>query len=403
MATKKQSETNALQVILKEQNVSEEQAKNLVAAFGAPFTEAGDIINELYDEKDGVLTLKKTALKVTSEDQTDDMAAAREKRLALKKIRTGVEAKRKELKEDALRAGRVIDAAARYIKQTIEPAEEYLQLQEDFVKIKQAKEEEALLAKRREQVIALGADPEAYNLAAMSDGMFNAIIEQLQAAKDKAEAEAKAAEEAAAKAAAEKEAEDKRVREENEKLKAEAEAREKAAAAERAEREAAERKAEQEKRDEYDRQMKLKVKLLEFAHGTNTVEEVDRNLQALKDYANGLPEADQVLDVVQAAYNKSKSELIELRAFIVDRDAKAAAAAQAEAEAKAKAEEEEKQRQAMLAPDKDKLVQFADAMATVRMTKLPAVQSNAAQQIVNHIQSQLQALEETIKEQANSL
>lgn len=403
MATKKQSETNALQVILKEQNVSEEQAKNLVAAFGAPFTEAGDIINELYDEKDGVLTLKKTALKVTSEDQTDDMAAAREKRLALKKIRTGVEAKRKELKEDALRAGRVIDAAARYIKQTIEPAEEYLQLQEDFVKIKQAKEEEALLAKRREQVIALGADPEAYNLAAMSDGMFNAIIEQLQAAKDKAEAEAKAAEEAAAKAAAEKEAEDKRVREENEKLKAEAEAREKAAAAERAEREAAERKAEQERRDEHERQMKLKVKLLEFAHGTNTVEEVDRNLQALKDYANGLPEADQVLDVVQAAYNKSKSELIELRAFIVDRDAKAAAAAQAEADAKAKAAEEEKQRQAMLAPDKDKLVQFADAMATVRMTKLPAVQSNAAQQIVNHIQSQLQALEETIKEQAANL
>ena len=149
--------------------------------------------------------------------------------------------------------------------------------------------------------------------------------------------------------------------------------------------------------------MKLKVKLLEFAHGANTVGQVDTNLQALKDYANGLPEADQVLDVVQAAYNKSKSELIELRAFIVDRDAKAAAAAQAEADAKAKAAEEEKQRQAMLAPDKDKLVQFADAMATVRMTKLPAVQSNAAQQIVNHIQSQLQALEETIKEQAANL
>ena len=163
---KKAETTNALQVILKEQNVSEEQAKNLVAAFGAPFTEAGEIITELYDEKDGVLTLKKDALKVTSEEQTEDMAAAREKRLALKKIRTGVEAKRKELKEDALRAGRVIDAAARYIKQTIEPAEEYLQLQEDFVKIKQAKEAEALLAKRREQVIALGADPEAYNLAA---------------------------------------------------------------------------------------------------------------------------------------------------------------------------------------------------------------------------------------------
>lgn len=399
----KQAKENALQVILKEQGVSKETGESLAKAFGAPFTEAGEILGELYDEKDGVLTLKKNALKVTSEEQTEDMAKAREQRLALKKIRTGVEAKRKELKEDALKAGRVIDSVARYIRQTIEPAEGYLQLQEDYIKIKEAKDAEALLASRREKVIALGADPEAYNLGAMSEGMFEAIIEQLQAAKDKADAEAKAAEEAAAKAAAEKEAEDKRVREENERLKKEAEEREAAAAKERQEREAAERKAEQEKRDEYDRQMKLKVKLLEFAHGTNTVEEVDRNLQSLKDFANGLPEADQVLDVVQAAYNKSKSELIELRAFIVDRDTKAAAAAQAEADAKAKAAEEEKQRQAMLAPDKDKLTQFAEALEIIRTTKLPAVQSNAAQQIVNTVNARLADMASDIKEEAAKL
>lgn len=400
---KKAEQANALQVILKEHKVNKESAESLAKAFGAPFTEAGEIIGELYDEKDGVFTLKKDALKVTSEDQVDDMAAAREKRLALKKIRTGVEAKRKELKEDALKAGRVIDGVARYIKQTIEPAEDYLQLQEDFVKIKEAKEAEALLAGRREKVIALGADPEAYNLAVMSDGMFDAIIEQLETAKQKKEAEEKAAAEAAEKERAAKEAEDKRIREENERLKAEAEAKEKADAAEREKREAAERQAAQEKEAEYKRQSTIKVKLLEFAHNVKTVEDVDNALQALKDYANGLPEADQVLEVVQSAYNKSKGELLEMRQFIIDRDNKAEADRKAAAEAEAKAAEEEKQRQAMLAPDKDKLIQFAEALEIIRTTKLPAVGSNAAQQIVNTVNARLADMASDIKEEASKL
>ena len=387
----KQVKEDALQVILKEQNVGKENAEALIKAFGAPFTEAGEILAVYQD------------IKVTKESQTDDMAKARELRLALKKVRTGVEAKRKELKEDALKTGRVIDGVARYIKQTIEPAEEYLQLQEDYIKIKQAKEAEAVMAKRREQIIALGADPAAYNLEIMSDGMFAAIIEQLETAKQKADAEAKAAEVAAAKAAVEKEAEDKRVRDENERLQREAKERDEREAAERKQREEAEAKAEQERQAEHRRQTDLKVKLLEFAHGANTVEQIDANLQALKDYANALPEADQVLDVVQAAYNKSKSELIELRAFIVDRETKAANAAEAEAKAKAKAEQEERDRQAMLAPDKDKLTQFAEALELIRTTKLPAVQSNAAQQIVNTINARLSDMASDIKEEASKL
>lgn len=448
----KQAKENALQVILKEQGVSKETGESLAKAFGAPFTEAGEILGELYDEKDGVLTLKKNALKVTSEEQTEDMAKAREQRLALKKIRTGVEAKRKELKEDALKAGRVIDSVARYVKQTIKPAEEYLQLQEDYIKIKEAKAAEALLASRREKVIALGADPEAYNLGAMSEGMFEAIIEQLETAKKKAADEAAAEERLSnrlkslseiglkfdgeqyvmndinvhvveiktlsdeewetmitkitkeiERRAAAKEAEDKRIREENERLKAEAEAKEKAEAEEREQRAAAERQAEQERQAEAQRQGNLKVNLLEFAHNIKTVEDADKNLQALKDYANSLPEADQVLDVVQAAYNKSKSEIIELRQFIVDRDAKAEADRKAAEEAKAKAEAEERERAAMLAPDKDKLTQFAEALEIIRTTKLPAVQSNAAQQIVNTVNARLADMASDIKEEAAKL
>ena len=388
---KKEEQSNALEVIIKEQNVPAENAKALLAAFGAPFVEAGEILRNYTD------------IKVTDEDDLEGMQKARDARLTLKKIRTGVDAKRKELKEDALKTGRVIDGVARYIRETIQPAEEYLELQEKFAELKAAE----AAAKVREQRIAklheYNADPAAYNLDAMSDGMFNAIIEQLEVTKQREEADAKEKAEAEAKAEAERVAKQKETEAENERLKAEAAAKAKADAEAEAARKAEEEKAERERRDEHERQMKLKVALLNFAHNIKTVDDADNNLEALKAYANGLPEADQTLDVVVAAYNKSKSEIMELRQFIVDRDAKAEADRKAAEEAKAKAAEEEKQKQAMLAPDKDKLTQFAEALELIRTTKLPAVQSNAAQQIVNTINAQLADMSSDIKTEAAKL
>jgi len=64
--------------------------------------------------------------------------------------------------------------------------------------------------------------------------------------------------------------------------------------------------------------------------------------------------------------------------------------AEAEAEiARAKAKADEAERQALLAPDKDKLITFSNALEIVRKQKLPAVKTKQAQDVVNLIDRML--------------
>lgn len=94
--------------------------------------------------------LKAKSIKVTDENQTADMKMARIGRLELRSKRIEIEKKRKELKEQSLREGRAIDGVANVLKGLIEPLEEYLNSQEKFVEIREAKrkEEERLEAER---------------------------------------------------------------------------------------------------------------------------------------------------------------------------------------------------------------------------------------------------------------
>lgn len=173
---------NKLQIILDEQGVAKENAKQLLEAFGAPFEEAGEILKDY-----------KTIV-VTDAKQTDLMNKARTKRLALKKTRVEVEHKRKELKADILKTGQAIDSVAKFVKQVIEPAEEYLQLQEDFAAIQEARRLEERKAKRIEKLSKYTDDVSAYNLDEMTDESFNRLIDMLTDIKAREEAEAKIAE-----------------------------------------------------------------------------------------------------------------------------------------------------------------------------------------------------------------
>lgn len=135
-------------------------------------------------------------IEVTSEEQREDMAAARELRLKIRATRTTVENTRKELKDDALRESKAIDGLGRVIRERLEAVEEHLKAQEEFAK-RAAEERERL---RREEADRLLAEKE--------------------------EREAREREEARL-------AEEKRMREENERLRAEAIEREKEIEAER--------------------------------------------------------------------------------------------------------------------------------------------------------------------------
>ena len=121
----------------------EHRMVNIVQQSGLETTKARHIM-EQFERFFGVADeweLEAKALIVTDETQTEDMARARQGRLFLKNTRIDIEKTRKELKERALREGKAIDGIANVLKGIIVPIEEYLDRQENFVRIR--KEEKA--------------------------------------------------------------------------------------------------------------------------------------------------------------------------------------------------------------------------------------------------------------------
>lgn len=305
---------NQLQVILDEQGVAKENARQLLEAFGAPFTEAGEILTDYK------------AIVVTDEEDFETMAVARTKRLKLKEIRVGVEKKRKELKEDSLRTGRAIDSVAKFVKENIEPAEEHLELQEKFAEIKQAERAAKVKAERIELLMTYTDDISLYNLDEMTEEQFDTLVTTLKTQKEaaaKAEKQAEEARIAAEKAERERQA---AIEAENAKLKAEAEKREAEMAEERAKAQA---------------------------------------------------EADKRIEAERAAAEAERQKREALEAQQRERE---------EAEAKAKADAEEAQRQSLLAPDKEKLLNFATMIEDLN---LPALASKDAQAVLSNVEELL--------------
>ncbi len=332
--------SSELSTILEEQNVAQENAKMLLSAFGAPFEEAGEILKDYRFDDDGNLIPTKETIAVTQEDQFDLMAEASDKRKALKKIRSSVENKRKELKADSLRTGQAIDSIAKRVKNAIEPAEKYLEMQEKFAELKQAEREAKLKTERVEKLLAYTDDISLYNIDSMNQEQFDSLLASLKSAHEAAiEAEKKAESDRLAAAEAEKKRQAE-IEAENIKLKKEAEAIE----AERA----AERKAEQEKLDK---------------------------IQAEKD--------------AEIKAEREKREAIE-----------AEQAAKIALEAKQKADVEEARREALLAPDKNKLIEFANQIDAI---ELPNVQNREAGKLLDETQDFLDRISKNLRSKAKEL
>lgn len=332
--------SSELSTILEEQNVAQENAKMLLSAFGAPFEEAGEILKDYRFDDDGNLIPTKETIAVTQEDQFDLMAEASDKRKALKKIRSSVENKRKELKADSLRTGQAIDSIAKRVKNAIEPAEKYLEMQEKFAELKQAEREAKLKTERVEKLLAYTDDISLYNIDSMNQEQFDSLLASLKSAHEAAiEAEKKAEADRLAAAEAEKKRQAE-IEAENIKLKKEAEAIE----AERA----AERKAEQEKLDK---------------------------IQAEKD--------------AEIKAEREKREAIE-----------AEQAAKLALESKQKADAEEARREALLAPDKNKLIEFANQIDAI---ELPNVQNREAGKLLDETQDFLDRISKNLRSKAKEL
>jgi hypothetical protein len=226
---------NKLQVLVDKCNVTQEAGNQLIKAFGAPFTEVGEILADYRRDDRGELIVTDKTIVVTDEDDTAAMKKAREVRLELKKVRTTVENKRKELKEDSLRTGKAIDGVAKYIKDNIQPVEEYLETQERFAEMKAAARAAELKQARIMKLQPICENPYVYSLDTMSDVDFEKLYAELHAAHTLKLEQAAAYEREQERIRAEKEAEDIRIREENELLRQQAAALEAEIAKEREE------------------------------------------------------------------------------------------------------------------------------------------------------------------------
>jgi hypothetical protein len=305
---------------------------------------------------------KADSIRVVDINDKDGMAAAREARLELKRIRVEADKIRVKLKEESLLKGKAIDGMFNIIKFLVVPIETQLEEQEKYAELEEEKRINAIVEDRVTKIAPYIEDLSIFNFRMMSDEQFEPLLENARKAHEyKLAAEKKAEEERLAKEKAEQE-ERERIQKENEKLKQEAEDREA--------RIAAERKAQAEK---------------------EAKEKATREAQEKKDREV----AEAKLKVEREAKEKAEAEL----------KAKQEAEERAKAEAeKAKQEREaaeaEAARQASLAPDKDKLRKLAADLLAV---EYPEMSSKEGKKVVDGVKVLMQKVRVYIVENVDSI
>lgn len=178
-------------------------AEQLIKAYGAPFTEVGEILASYKD------------IVVTDVSQKEEMQKARKMRLALRGQRVKIKKTHDFLKADVLKQSKAIDFVNREAAKIIGEAEKYLEDQEKFAENLLKKQQEEKLAARRAKLMMYTDDISLYEptLTSLSNEKFQQLLAQLKQANEdakvaaeaeeaKRKAEARAAEEARKAAAA---------------------------------------------------------------------------------------------------------------------------------------------------------------------------------------------------------
>lgn len=121
---------------------------------------------------------------VSDVSQIEEMKAAREARLALVKVRTGADKVRQELKAESLKYGKAVQEVYNKIEASITPIEQYLEAQEKFKEVVEAKERAEKLNARMEQIREF-PHVQSSEIAGLSDEMFNVFVKGLHDERDR--------------------------------------------------------------------------------------------------------------------------------------------------------------------------------------------------------------------------
>lgn len=294
-------------------------------------------------------------------------------RLAIRAVRLEGEAVHKKQKEAALRFGRAVDGFRNILLADLEPVEQALQEAEDTAERAEAARKAALKQARTAELTPLLDGPPMVDLGELSETAYAKVLADAKLLKQaKIDAAARAEADRLAKEKADRE-ERERIAAENARLKAEAVAREAAA---RAEREAAEKKLAEER-----------------AAAREAARAAEKERAAAE--ARARVEREAIEARARAEAEASEKLAAKLKAEL-------AAKAKAEQEARAKAEAEAKAaalaaRKAAAAPDKAKLLAFAEVVA-----RLPIPEFND-EPLTDAVGARVRGLASWLAEQAGRL
>jgi len=338
------------------------------------------------------------SITVTDATQVSEIRASRENRLKLRAVRVAADKTRAALKEDSKRLGDAIQGVYNLLVLDISAEEKRLQDAEDFAERAEAARKEKLKQDRLAILAPYQLDLTGYDLAGMSDAGFTNLVESTKMAiearriaTEKAEAERIERERIAAEEAARLKAEqDARIaaaeeaariaRAETEELARVQREKDAAAKAELARIEAiakAEREAAELARKEAERLARE--------------EQIKRDAEIIAERARVKAEAD-----AREAEERKARQAAEMEAKRLREEE----AARRMAEERAKADAIEAARRAAQAPDKEKLLAFADVVAKLTV---PMASTDQGRAVAGHIQQKCANFSKWIVEQANAL
>jgi len=321
-----------------------------------------DQFGTYYNE---IVTLREQAVTVTDPENVTHQKIARTVRLGLKKVRCSIETVRKQLKAESLARGKAVDGFANVIKYLCEPVEEKLAAVEQYAERQEAARVAALVQERAAALVAVECDPHLYNLGVMDDETFRLVLD---GAKER-QAQRVEADRVAEAQRIEREQADRIARE-----KAEADA---AAARAEAEKERKAREA-SEKAAKAEREKAEKARLAAEAKAKAEADAAAAKAKAERDAAEAaaLAERAKIERRMQAEREAREQAEANVRAA-QDREAARVAAEQAAQEAAAQAEREEAERAAR-APDRDKLLSFAEQLGGLMVPAMATDEGRAA-------------------------
>lgn len=368
-------EQSRLDLAIETPGLGADRAKQIAVSFGTFWERAKD------------LCARAELISVTDATQLTEMKHAKKLKGEFRDLRSELDDAREGFKAPALKECQAIDKAARFIRESVGPAEQRLDEMAKFAERAEAARREALRQSRQTLLAPYVKDFTGYSFADMSEETFGTLLANSRKAHEDRMALAEQVERERLAAIAAKEEADRLMRAENERLRLEAVERERLAKIE-ADRLKAERDA-----------------IEEAAHQERLAAQARADVERQRNEAATKEAADKALAEREAIEAKARAER-EAAEAVATKERHAREKAESELKSKQDAEkrktaaEAKAKKAAELAPDKEKMVKLA---ADIRAFKFPTFDSCEAQSMIRDIKASFERIALLAETKANDL